>query len=144
MGANRIEGTKFSRARIVAAFLFAPLVPAALAFALPSLFGDFSSVIGASSLLYGLPMALIFGAPLYFYFERKKWIRLWHVLAAGISIGSIIPLILISIMFLNRYGSSLRNSGLFNESMTMLGLGAGVGLVSAFAFWLIGIARSAG
>lgn len=133
--------------RTVLGFLLAPLAPAAVAWLLslaPSLTGvSLPGSILALSLLYGYPLAALFGVPLYLLFRRKNWLRYWQVSVVGTVIGSVVPLILVGLVV--AYNAS--QAGLvgalqvgFREMGSLVPFGAAVGALCASAFWLLALA----
>jgi hypothetical protein len=132
--------------RAVLGFLLAPLAPAACAWLLslaPSVTGvSFPGSFLALSLLYGYPLAALFGVPLYFYFRHKNWLRFWQVVAAGAGVGAIVPCALVGLVVAYKYSEvgllAATQSGL-REMGSLVPFGAAVGAVCASAFWVLAL-----
>ena len=134
--------------RVLLGFLLAPLVPAGAALLAPALPTPALLAIFKSGLLLlpyvGYPVALILGVPLYWLFRKNAWLKAWQVALAGAAIGVVVP-VLIPLTVLAAgllEGRSLSLSILAEAAHAWAGfilLGAVVGLVCAFVFWLIAI-----
>lgn len=109
-----------SSARVIAAFLIAPLAPClALTLAADGLlwfivFAPFCYVLSAA------------GIPAYFLFKRMGWLKLWQVVPAGSVLG-------VAIAFTKALGPPSANNALQL---------AGYGALTALVFWLVAFAGS--
>jgi hypothetical protein len=119
-------------ARVVAACVISPLVPAfilyAIAFLILVFTGDkdalsSTTLFAAIALGTGYPFALLVMAPLHLVFRRYGFVRLWHYILAGAIAGAVIGWI-----------PWLIGPGSFTGGRDV---GAVWGLVSAALFWLI-------
>jgi hypothetical protein len=134
--------------RAVLGFLVAPLAPAIGAWLLslaPSITGvSQPGSLFALSLLYGYPLAALFGVPTYFYFRHKNWLRLWQVVAAGLAIGSIVPIALVSLLVAYNFSERSLIAAIeagFRDMGALIPFGAAVGALCASTFWLLALAR---
>jgi hypothetical protein len=134
--------------RLTCAFLFAPAVPAvvsAVATGVPGLLDlPFPGPGFPMSLFYAYPAALFVGVPLYLFYEKKNWLKLWSIVASCAVIGGALPLLVIgSFIPLEEYSKllSFRSSGiLFDSALTIL-VGTLLGALSGSVFWFIGFRR---
>jgi len=134
--------------RVLLGFLLAPLVPAGAALLVSALPAPALLEVFKSGLIFlpyvGYPIALLLGVPLYWLFRKHAWLRAWQVTIAGAALGVVIP-VLVPILVLAAgllEGRSLTLSILAEAASAWAGyilLGAVVGLVCAFVFWLIAI-----
>lgn len=128
--------------RLVLVFIAAPLGTSAVAiFCAFVIYGSWSPAgpIVFISLVYGCPLTIIFGVPLYFIFKKQSWLRFWQVVLGGSLGGAVFPL-----------GISLLswNSGadvLVTISPTVLYplvlYGAILGAIFGSIFWLVAYYR---
>ena len=135
--------------RAILGFVLAPLAPAFAAWLLslaPALTGvTLPGSFLALSLLYGYPLAGLFGVPLYLLFHRKNWLRLWQVGLAGAAIGCVVPLALVGLVVAYKvthlgFVGALRIG--HHEMGTLIPFGAAVGALCASAFWLVALATN--
>jgi hypothetical protein len=134
--------------RTLLGFLAAPLAPAVVAWLLslaPSLTGvSLPGSFFALSVLYGYPLAALFGVPVYFYFRHKDWLRFWQVATAGVAIGSIVPVALGGVLVVykvSEVGLVAAARGGLREAGPLILFGAAVGALCASTFWLVALAH---
>jgi hypothetical protein len=125
--------------RTLIAVLVAPLATMLLALMSPENWG-FAAFL---TLFYGYPLMLFVGLPSYFYFRRKRWLKLWQVVGTGAVVGLIIPT-LITLSFGVDSLTSRATNGIDQPApptviLCFPLLGAALGAISSFLFWLIAI-----
>ena len=130
--------------RLIAAFLIAPLIPAALAaLAVPfaGFDGSFLGPVATIAVLYGYPAIAVIGIPAFLYFRHKGWLRWWQILLAGATIGTLLPIVVVGLLVVLSLSGATANPSnlgeLFGESIAMLCAGAAIGAICAFGFWII-------
>lgn len=135
--------------RVLLGFLLAPLSPALVAWLLtlaPTASGiDHAGPFFALCVIYGYPVAALFGVPSYILFQRKRWMKFWQVTAAGLVAGSLIPICFAGLMAAYRIRSTGLLEGLQRTAQEMVWLvmfGMAVGCVSGAAFFVIALYRS--
>ena len=130
--------------RIALAFFLAPLGGAlifggamALLFREPEVIG----VIGIISVMYGYSIVVVIGVPAFFALRHRNLLELRHCLLVGVAAGALIPVLLYSAMFILD-DPQWRDPGLLSEALSLIALGATLGTVSSWFFWLIGLRRN--
>ena len=112
-------GTPISSARVIAAFLIAPLAPSLIVSALVAGNILWFFVVAPFSYLFAAA-----GVPFFFLFRRMGWLRLWQVVAISAVIGG-------AISIADGFGHLSASN-----TIQFFGYGALTGLV----FWLVAFA----
>jgi hypothetical protein len=126
-------------ARIIAGLVIAPLVPGALiAVALIAVNeGDEATAAFLASIDFGVPIALLFGAPIHFALLRSGSTSIFVYLASGAAIGGLLYVLLPPFIDLLMRLQGFEAGGHTSFSIELLPVLAVCTTIAAMTFWLI-------
>ncbi len=131
-------GSRWPNARLVLAFVVAPLAPVVLVSPVIFLAGPATFI----SVVYGYPAMLLLGVPVFAFFLRQKWLEIWQVMLGGAVVGALVPILMMVAMALSGPSDSPLLP-LIAAAAGLSAIGAIFGAASGFAFWWVGLRGNA-